>query len=311
MLASRGDDRRPLDLDASSWPHRDDIFIDDFEAFPGFVAIAERSTGLRRLRIQPLDGSAERYVESDEPDSTAWLADNAEQATTKLRYGFTSLRTPVSTFELDMRTGERVLLKQQPVLGGFDAALYATERLFLAARDGAEVPVSLLYRKGFAAERQGAAADRGLRLLRLFERSLLRLRRPVAGRSRLRLRHRPCPRRAGDGAALVRGRQAPAEEEHLLRLHRRHRGSGRAALRRPRPRLRRGRQRRRAADGRDRDAAPGALPRSHRRRAVRGRDHDDDGRVDPAHQQRVRRVGRPQSEARTTTTCCRTPPTTR
>jgi oligopeptidase B len=139
--------------DRSTWSelvaHEDDIFIDDFEAFPGFVAIAERSTGLRRLRILPLDGSAERYVESEEPDATAWLAENAEQATTKLRYGFTSLRTPVSTYELDMRTGERVLLKQQPVLGGFDGALYATERIFLAARDGAEVPVSLLYRKGF------------------------------------------------------------------------------------------------------------------------------------------------------------------
>ena len=130
--------------------HRDDIFIDDFEAFPGFVAIAERSTGLRRLRIKPLDGSAERYVESDEPDSTAWLAGNAEQATTRLRYGYTSLRTPVSTFEIDMQSGERTLLKRQPVLGGFDAAAYTTERLFLPARDGAQVPVSLLYRKGFS-----------------------------------------------------------------------------------------------------------------------------------------------------------------
>ncbi|MEO8196396.1 MAG: S9 family peptidase [Thermoanaerobaculia bacterium] len=141
--------------DRASWrdlvPHRDDIFIDDFEAFPGFVAIAERSTGLRRLRIKPLDGSPERYVESDEPDATAWLAYNAEQQTTKLRYGYTSLRTPVSTFELDLASGERTLLKQQAVLGGFDPARYVTERLFLPARDGAEVPVSLLYRKGFAA----------------------------------------------------------------------------------------------------------------------------------------------------------------
>ena len=113
MVAARGDDLRPRHLARPGVPHRDDIFIDDFEAFPGFVAIAERSTGLRRLRIQPLDGSGERYVESDEPDSTAWLAYNAEQATTKLRYGFTSLRTPESTFEVDSQTGERVLLKQQ------------------------------------------------------------------------------------------------------------------------------------------------------------------------------------------------------
>ena len=142
--------------DRSTWTelvaHRDDIFIDDFEAFPGFVAIAERSTGLRRLRIQPLDGSAERYVESDEPDATAWLDDNSEQATTRLRYGLTSLRTPVSTFELDVATGERVLLKQKAVLGGFDASRYVTARVFLPARDGVQVPVSLLYRKGFEAD---------------------------------------------------------------------------------------------------------------------------------------------------------------
>jgi len=142
--------------DRATWrdllPHRDDIFIDDFEAFPGYVAIAERSNGLRRLRIKPLDGSPERYIETDEPDATAWLDINAEQATTKLRYGYTSLRTPVSTFELDLATGERQLLKQKPVLGGFDAARYASERIFLPARDGAQVPVSLLYRKGFAAD---------------------------------------------------------------------------------------------------------------------------------------------------------------
>lgn len=145
--------------DRSTWrdlvAHRDDVFIDDFEAFPGFVAIAERSTGLRRLRIKPLDGSAERYVDSEEPDYTAWLAFNSEQETAKLRYGYTSLRTPVSTFELDMKTGERTLLKQQAVLGGFDASRYVTERLFLPARDGVQVPVSLLYRKGF--EPQGKA----------------------------------------------------------------------------------------------------------------------------------------------------------
>ncbi|MEO7975430.1 MAG: S9 family peptidase, partial [Thermoanaerobaculia bacterium] len=142
--------------DRSTWsdlvPHRDDVFIDDFEAFPGYVAIAERSTGLRRLRIKALDGASERYVESEEPDANSWLEYNSEQVTTKLRYGTTSLRTPVSIFELDLATGERTLLKQKAVLGGFDGSRYATERIFIPARDGAQVPVSLLYRKGFAAD---------------------------------------------------------------------------------------------------------------------------------------------------------------
>lgn len=141
--------------DRATWrdlvPHREDVFIDGFEAFPGFVAIAERSAGLRRLRIKPLDGSPERPIESDEPDATAWLAYNSEQQTTKVRYAYTSLRTPVTTCELDVATGERAILKQQPVLGGFDPARYVTERLFVPARDGVQVPVSLLYRQGYAA----------------------------------------------------------------------------------------------------------------------------------------------------------------
>ena len=128
--------------------HRDDVFIDDFEAFPRFLAIAERSAGLKRLRIRPLDGSAEHYVDSDEPDYVASLSLNSEQETDVLRYSFTSLRTPSSIFELDMSTGGRRLLKQQEVLGGFSSGSYVTERLFIAARDGAQVPVSLLYRRG-------------------------------------------------------------------------------------------------------------------------------------------------------------------
>jgi oligopeptidase B len=138
--------------DRATWselvPHRDDVFLDDFEAFPGHVAIAERSAGLKRVRIKPLDGSPERYVETDEVDYVADLGFQSEQETTKLRYVFTSLRTPPSTFELDLVSGERRLLKRQPVLGGYSADDYRTDRIFVAARDGAQVPVSLLWREG-------------------------------------------------------------------------------------------------------------------------------------------------------------------
>jgi oligopeptidase B len=140
--ASTADRRTWTDL----VPHRDDVFLDDFEAFPGHVAIAERSAGLKRVRIKALDGSSERYVETGEVDYTAGLAFQSEQDTTKLRYTFTSLKTPRSTFELDLATGERRLLKQDPVLGGYSADRYTTDRMFVAARDGAQVPVSLLYR---------------------------------------------------------------------------------------------------------------------------------------------------------------------
>lgn len=129
-------------------PHRDDVLVESFEAFPGYVVIAERSAGLRRLRIKPLDGSAERYVTADEPAYSAWLDVNSEQQTTKLRYGYSSLKTPDSIYELDLATGGRKLLKRDPVLGGFASENYVTERIYAPGRDGAQIPVSLLYRRG-------------------------------------------------------------------------------------------------------------------------------------------------------------------
>ncbi|MFN3711067.1 MAG: prolyl oligopeptidase family serine peptidase, partial [Alishewanella aestuarii] len=80
---------------------------------------------------------------------------NAEQNTTLLRYTYTSLTTPPSVYQLDMASGEKTLLKQQEVLGGFDKANYVTERVWATAQDGTRIPVSLLYRKGF--KRDGSA----------------------------------------------------------------------------------------------------------------------------------------------------------
>jgi oligopeptidase B len=75
-----------------------------------------------------------------------------QQDTDWLRYSYTSLTTPNSVYEVNMRTGEKKLLKQQEVLGGFDRNNYQTERVWAEARDGTKVPVSLLYRKGFKAD---------------------------------------------------------------------------------------------------------------------------------------------------------------
>jgi oligopeptidase B len=85
-----------------------------------------------------------------------YLDPNAEAETSWLRYTYTSLTTPTSTYEHNVGTGERRLLKEQPVLGGFDKRNYVTERLWATARDGERVPVSVLYRVGF--EKDGTAA---------------------------------------------------------------------------------------------------------------------------------------------------------
>ncbi len=136
-------------------PHSADVLISDVTLFDGFMAIGERSGGLERVRVRHDDGRQE-FVKADESAYSMGLATNAEPGTDWLRYTYTSLTTPASTYEVNVRTGERKLLKEQPVLGGFDKDNYVTERLWATARDGTRVPVSLLYRKGF--EKNGQAA---------------------------------------------------------------------------------------------------------------------------------------------------------
>jgi oligopeptidase B len=95
------------------------------------------------------DLASSTVIRSDEPAYAEELDVNLEQDTDRLRYTHDSLITPTRTFETNMKTGERKLLKEQPVLGGFDAKNYVTERVWATARDGTKVPVSLAYRKGF------------------------------------------------------------------------------------------------------------------------------------------------------------------
>ena len=138
--------------------HRDDVFIDGVELFDGFTAIAERSDGLERLRLLKADGDAapkEEYVKADEPAYSMGLSVNAEPDTEWLRYSYTSMTTPGTTYELNTKTGERKLLKREPV-PTYDQTQYVTERVWATARDGIKVPVSLVYKKGF--EKNGKAA---------------------------------------------------------------------------------------------------------------------------------------------------------
>ncbi|MFC5579140.1 S9 family peptidase [Lysobacter niabensis] len=133
---------------------RDDVYIDGFELFDGFTAIAERSEGLERVRVLGNDGKSE-HVKADEPAYSMGLSINAEPDTEWLRYSYTSMTTPNTTYELNTRTGERKLLKRDPV-PGYDPDQYVTERLWATARDGTKIPVSLVYRKGFS--KDGTAA---------------------------------------------------------------------------------------------------------------------------------------------------------
>ncbi len=136
-------------------PYDGKVFIEGFVAFREFLAINERSEGLRRIRVLPWNDTAKTFfIPSDEPAYAQDFSVNAEQDTPLLRYTYTSLVTPDSVYEVDMRTQQRTLLKRQPV-PGYEPARYATERVWATARDGTKVPVSLVYRKGF--EKNGTA----------------------------------------------------------------------------------------------------------------------------------------------------------
>lgn len=151
----------PLDrpADRACWknvvPHRPDAFIHDFDVFRDFVAVEERSGGLRKVRIHPWRGAPEFCLAADERAYRAVLGDNEEFASEVVRYVYTSLTTPPTTFDYDVRTGERTLLKQEPVLGDFDPARYVTEYLRAPTRDGETVPIAVVYRKGY--RRDGTA----------------------------------------------------------------------------------------------------------------------------------------------------------
>jgi oligopeptidase B len=127
-------------------PHREDVFLAGVELFQDYLVVEERKDGLLQLRVKPWDGGKEHYLEFGEPAYKAWTTDNHEPDTTTLRYGYTSLTTPESVYDYDMKSRQKTLLKEKDVLGGFNRADYTTERRWAPARDGVQVPVSLVYR---------------------------------------------------------------------------------------------------------------------------------------------------------------------
>jgi len=135
--------------------HRDDAFIDAFDVSKRFLTVEEHSGGLRKLRIRPWAGGKDVFVTADEPSYTMALDVNREFDSEQLRYTYTSLVTPKTTYDYDFATGQRVLLKREPVLGGYDPSHYATEFAWATARDGTKIPVTIVYRKTVA--RDGTA----------------------------------------------------------------------------------------------------------------------------------------------------------
>lgn len=128
-------------------PGNEEIFLSDFEVFDDFIVLEEREKGLNRIRVREIKDGKTHTIDFGEAAYSAWADTNLQFDTEWLRYGFSSLKTPSSLYEYNMRTRERRLLKRQPVLGGYDSEQYTTERHFVTTDDGTQVPLSIVYRR--------------------------------------------------------------------------------------------------------------------------------------------------------------------
>jgi len=128
-------------------PHREDTYLEGFEIFKDFLVLEERNNGLIQMNIRSWDGKTNYNLPFAEETYTAYVSTNIDFDTDILRYGYTSMTTPNSTIDFNMKTKESEVKKEQTVLGDFNKENYETKRIWVNARDGVKVPVSIVYRK--------------------------------------------------------------------------------------------------------------------------------------------------------------------
>ncbi len=128
--------------------HRKNVLLQDIEVFKKYFVVEERENGLTNLRVIKWSDNSEYYINFEEETYMAYVSTNPEFDTEELRFGYTSLTTPSSTFDYNMNTKVKTLKKQQEVIGDFNPENYESKRLFATADDGTMVPMSIVYRKG-------------------------------------------------------------------------------------------------------------------------------------------------------------------
>jgi oligopeptidase B len=129
-------------------PHNPQIKIEELSFFLHHLVVSEREQGLTHLRVIDMRTKTSHRIQADEPDYAMGMAANPEFETTSIRYSYQSMVTPATVYEYDLDSRQRTLLKQQEVLGDFDPSHYEARRLWVPARDGQQVPVSLVFRRG-------------------------------------------------------------------------------------------------------------------------------------------------------------------
>ena len=144
--------KTPIDkTEQNNWvdviPHREETFIEGFEIFKNYLVVEERTNGLIQMNIKAWDKSEDYYLPFNEETYTAGSGTNPDFDTDILRYGYTSLTTPTSVIDFNMKDKTSEVKKEQEVLGTFDKDNYVSERIWAEARDGEKVAISLVHHK--------------------------------------------------------------------------------------------------------------------------------------------------------------------
>ncbi|HET8736564.1 MAG TPA: S9 family peptidase [Pricia sp.] len=129
-------------------PHRDEVLLEDIDIFKEYFVLSERENGLNKIKVVRWDGTDDYYLPFSSETYTAGVSRNPDFDTDTLRYVYTSMTTPTSIVDFNMRTREKEVKKEQEVLGGhFDKDNYVEKRIWATARDGVMVPMSIVYHK--------------------------------------------------------------------------------------------------------------------------------------------------------------------
>ena len=129
-------------------PHRADVLLESMDIFKDYLVLSERKNGITNLRVRAWKGE-DHYIDFGEDAYLAYTSVNRDFDTDVLRVGFTSLTTPNSVIDYNMKSKEQTIMKQTEVVGGYEKNDYQSERIYATAKDGAKVPISLVYKKGF------------------------------------------------------------------------------------------------------------------------------------------------------------------
>jgi oligopeptidase B len=142
------------DPDPKNWksfiPPDKDVLVDDIDLFRDFAVSVEKSQALDRMRIFDFKSGKWSAIAFPEPVYAAFPGDTPEYTSTTYRYNYQSMVTPASVFDYDTQTAKSILRKRQEVPGGYDPSQYVCERQWVTVRDGVKVPLSIVYKKGFA-----------------------------------------------------------------------------------------------------------------------------------------------------------------